>query len=343
MTSNRHHRAVGVWFFGCAFLVLSMVVVGGLTRLTRAGLSITEWKPITGILPPLGEAAWLDAFQRYQASPEFRLVNHQMDMSAFQRIFLIEYGHRLLGRIAGFVFFLPMLWFIKQKMLDRSKILFTSALLILGGIQGAAGWFMVKSGLIDIPRVSPYRLTIHLMLALFLLTLLAWGGARELRQERSYHAGLSWWISMGALGITATWGALMAGLHAGHLFSTFPKMAGFWVPPGMATLSPIWINLTENSVLVHFLHRILAISTATIVFYSWWSWRHRYAGTLATVLWRAIPILLGTQVFLGIATVMTYVPLPLASLHQTCGALLIGVVAAFGALLTRPEIPSDNL
>lgn len=336
MASERAHRAVGLWLLGCASLVWAMIVVGGITRLTHAGLSITEWKPVVGTLPPIGEAAWQEEFHRYQASPEYRLVNQGMDLAAFQRIFWIEYGHRLLGRGTGLAFLLPMLWFLRRGLLDRRRATFTGALLALGGLQGAMGWFMVKSGLVDVPRVSPYRLAMHLTLALLLLVLLAWGGARELRGAGVYRAGAAWGVTLAVLGLTAFWGALMAGLRAGLLFPSFPAMAGAWFPPGMLALAPAWLNPTENAVFVHFFHRLLALVSALLVLCSWWCWRSRLRGPWGLAFWWTIPSLLGLQLFLGATTVLRHVPLHLASMHQAVGALLIGAVAALGAHLAPP-------
>jgi len=335
--SLRPRRAVGLWLFGCAFLVLAMVVVGGVTRLTRSGLSITEWKPILGVIPPLGEAAWREEFARYQRSPEFILVNQGMQLPAFQRIYLVEYAHRLLGRLVGLVFLLPALWFSWRRWLTPRQLAFATGLFGLGALQGALGWFMVKSGLVDVPRVSPYRLAAHLVLALALLVLLCWGGARELRGPGPHRSGLAWLLCLGALGLTALWGALMAGHHAGYIFPSFPTMAGAWVPAGVAALRPPWVNLVDNPIAVHFFHRLLALGSSCAVLACWWAWRARLRGLFALALWWSIPSLLGLQILLGAATVLRHVALPLAVAHQANGALLLGVIGALGALLSPPS------
>jgi cytochrome c oxidase assembly protein subunit 15 len=331
------HAAVSLWLLGCALLVLAMIFIGGVTRLTHAGLSITEWKPILGAIPPLDGAAWQEEFARYQRSPEFRLINASMGLPEFQRIYLIEYTHRLLGRLVGLAFALPMLWFLARGALDARRAAFASGLLALGALQGGLGWFMVKSGLVDVPRVSPYRLAAHLTMALLLLVLLAWGAARELRPRGVPRIDGGLLAALVALGLTALWGALMAGLRAGYLFPSFPTMAGSWVPPGVFTLPSPWIDAVENPATVHFLHRLLALGASTLLLVAWWSWRSRLRGRLALALWWTIPSLLVLQILLGAATVLFHVPLPIAVAHQTNGALLLGVLGALGALLTPPE------
>jgi cytochrome c oxidase assembly protein subunit 15 len=341
MTPDGPRRAVGLWFLGCAALVFAMVVVGGVTRLTHAGLSITQWKPLTGVLPPLGETAWLDEFARYQASPEYRLVNLGMTLPQFQRIYLIEYGHRLLGRLAGAAFLLPMLWFLGRRSLTGPRVTFALALLALGGFQGGLGWFMVKSGLVDVPRVSPYRLAAHLGVALVLLVLLVWAGTRELAPGPR-RPGPLWGLCLGVLGLTALWGALVAGLRAGHLFPTFPRMNGAWIPAGVGALSPPWLDAFENAATVHAIHRLLALLSSALLLAGWWRWRGRLGGgRAALLLWAALPSLLALQGALGAATVLRHVPLGLAAAHQANAALLLAALAALGTRLV-PAPPANS-
>lgn len=340
-------RAVAAWIFAVAAMVLAMVVVGGVTRLTRSGLSIVEWKPVTGALPPIGEGAWLAEFAKYQASPEYRQVNHGMSLEAFKSIFLVEWFHRLLGRLIGVVTFVPLVVFAVRKRLGRRRAGQLGALFLLGGVQGALGWFMVKSGLVDLPRVSPYRLTAHLLMALAIFCGLIWVGLEELGalDERAPSAPRRaappllartrrWGTALlVATVLTISWGGFMAGLHAGHVAPTFPTMNGLWIPNGLLGDAPGLATPFENAVAVHFLHRLLAYATAAIAI---------AAGVAALAAARAtqggdrrlraaaVSVIgaVALQIALGALTVLQHVPVWLASWHQGNGALLLGLSVA---------------
>lgn len=322
---DKGDRAVGLWLLTCAACVVAMVLVGGVTRLTRSGLSITEWNPVAGALPPMGAHAWEEAFARYRATPEFQTVNHGMDLAAFQRIFLVEWGHRLLGRIAGFVFAVPLVVFAVKGRLRGARLGKLAGIFGLGALQGAVGWWMVKSGLVDVPRVSPYRLATHLLFAVALLALLIWHARDELDTSEPAPGATSLArrlaaLAIGAVVVTLTWGALMAGLHAGHVAPTFPTMNGAWVPVGMGSIER---DALENPITVHFVHRLLAYGTAAI------------AIAAAVTAWRATPdalvrrratwlvLLVVGQVTLGALTVLSHVRIDLASAHQVNAALLL--------------------
>jgi cytochrome c oxidase assembly protein subunit 15 len=337
--ASRPRRAVAVWIFTLAALVLTMVVVGGVTRLTRSGLSITEWKPVTGALPPMGVAAWQAEFAKYQASPEYRQVNVGMTLEGFQSIFLVEWFHRLLGRLIGVVTFLPLLAFAARRMLAKRRAIQLGGLFLLGGLQGALGWFMVKSGLVDLPRVSPYRLTAHLLMALAIFAGLLWVGLDEVfedpraatpeRPARVGHvAGVRWATALVVLSvITITWGGFMAGLHAGHVAPTFPTMNGAWIPDGLAGATPGLTTPFENAVLVHFLHRLLAYATAIVALATAVAVLRDAAGRGAAVARGAaiaVLVVLALQITLGALTVLQHVPVWLAAWHQGNGALLLG-------------------
>jgi cytochrome c oxidase assembly protein subunit 15 len=359
---KRSHRAVAIWIFTLAAMVLTMVVVGGVTRLTRSGLSITEWKPVTGALPPMGEAAWLAEFAKYQASPEYRQVNAGMTLAGFQSIFLVEWFHRLLGRLVGVVTFVPLVVFAARRMLAKRRGIQLGGLFLLGGLQGALGWFMVKSGLVDLPRVSPYRLTAHLLMALAIFAGLLWVGLDEVfegprgeakeateRPARVGHvAGLRWATALVAMSvITIAWGGFMAGLHAGHVAPTFPTMNGAWIPDGVLGAQGLAAPF-ENALLVHFLHRLLAYATAIVATAAAVAVLRSAAGrgaSLARGAAIAVIVVLALQITLGALTVLQHVPVWLAALHQGNGALLLGaaVVLLYATSRLRAQAASPSV
>lgn len=320
----RSRRPVALWLFASAFLVLAMVGVGGVTRLTRSGLSIVEWSPVRGTLPPRNEAEWQRAYAAYQASPEGRLVNARLDLAGFQSIFLVEWFHRLLGRFVGVFFLLPWLYFTLRRALSRPESLRYLGWFAAGGMQGALGWFMVKSGLLDRPHVSPYRLTAHLLLALVVLAGLTREGLRVAApQNRLAPAGVSRGPARAFLAlllVTLVWGGLMAGHKAGWVSDTFPLMHGAWFPSGMwraAGVSGLW----SDSYLVHFTHRTLGVALGLLgvgVFVAARRGRGPQRDAAAVLVG-----LVGLQVGLGIATVLLHVPIVLAVAHQVNGALLL--------------------
>ena len=327
-------RAVAAWLLCCCVLVFAMVVVGGVTRLTHSGLSITEWQPIVGTLPPLTDADWDAAFARYRATPEFRQVNHAMTLAAFKGIFWWEYAHRLLGRLIGMAFLVPFAWFALRRRIPPGYAAPLAGLFVLGGLQGAAGWFMVASGLVDDPRVSPFRLTLHLVLAFLIFGAMLWTalsllapraartgpppGARRVAR----HAAL---FALLVLVMVAS-GGLVAGIRAGFAYNTFPLMNGHLVPPEVLMLEPAWRNFFWNMATVQLDHRAIALA---LVLAGAWLWRRvrTTAGTSrgARRAADAVALMLAVQVTLGIATVVNAVPLPLAALHQAGAVILFGL------------------
>lgn len=313
-----------------------MVMLGGLTRLTHAGLSIVDWKPFTGIVPPLTHAQWLEEFGRYQQFPEYQLVNQGMDLASFQFIYFMEYAHRLLGRLLGLWFFAPLAYFwIRGRLSFRLKKRACMAL-FLGFSQGVMGWYMVKSGLVKDPSVSPYRLTAHLGLAVALYTLLFWTALEMIQAsfqasaniEPPFIAPLSL-ISCGGVSLTILYGGLVAGLKAGLIYNTFPLMEGQFIPSEWNFYHPFWVNFLENAALVQWVHRWLALTTVTlIVFTAWQTWRHSpNAPTRKAALFFAVAALI--QAALGIFTLLLHVPVSLGVLHQ--GTAII--VLSFGLTL----------
>jgi cytochrome c oxidase assembly protein subunit 15 len=335
-------RAVAVWIFTCAAMVLAMVVVGGVTRLTRSGLSIVEWKPVTGALPPMSPEAWQQEFAKYQASPEYQFVNHEMTIDGFKSIFLVEWFHRLLGRLVGVVTFVPLVVFAARRKISKVRAMQLTGMFALGALQGALGWFMVKSGLVDVPRVSPYRLTAHLSMALAIFAGLLWAALDEVRGERVIaRAPLDARRLAGALvamaAVTIAWGGLMAGLHAGHVAPTFPTMNGEWIPSGLAGASPSWSTPFENAVAVHFLHRMLAYATAIVAIAAGVVAFRRTSFSGARIAAIGLFVVVGLQIALGAFTVLQHVPVWLAAWHQGNGALLLGfAVALLHALRGAP-------
>ncbi|MBM3569237.1 MAG: heme A synthase [Alphaproteobacteria bacterium] len=310
-------RAVAAWLFVCAALVAAMVVFGGLTRLTESGLSIVEWRPITGALPPLTAAAWDAEFAKYRESPEYKHVNLGMSMAGFQRIYLVEWGHRLLGRLIGLVVLVPLIWWWWRGRIDRALGLRVLALSVLGGLQGAMGWYMVASGLVSNPAVSHYRLAAHLALALVIFAGLWWlalDAGEGRKAERDGKAALV----AGLIFLQSLSGALVAGLDAGMAANTWPRMGDGLVPANWNELEPWWLNWLENPSTVQFSHRSSAWLAAAAAVWLWWHMRDRRGAD-----W--LPILVVVQFALGVATVLSQVAIPIAALHQAVAVALFAL------------------
>ena len=307
-----------------------MIVVGGVTRLTHSGLSITEWQPIVGTLPPLSAADWEGAFAKYQATPEYQQVNKGMALSEFRGIFWWEYFHRLLGRLIGAAFLLPFLWFAVRRRIPPGYGWKLAGIFVLGGAQGAMGWYMVKSGLVDDPRVSQFRLTAHLGLAFVIFGAMFWVALSLLRPQRvnvaadALRPGRRFANMVTALVfLMVLTGGFVAGIRAGFAYNTFPLMNGDVVPPEILMLEPWWKNFFYNMATVQFDHRLLAWVLAFVVPALWWRVR-RTPGMPARARAGAdwLLVLLAAQIALGIATLLHVVPLPLAAVHQA-GAVLV--------------------
>ena len=352
------NRAVAVWLGCCAAMVLVMVVLGGATRLTGSGLSMVTWHPLLGAFPPMGAAEWEALFRAYQASPEFRTVNFWMTVEDFKTIFWVEYVHRMWGRATGVVFLVPYLWFLLRRRLERRLALRLAGVFALGAAQGLLGWYMVKSGLADLPEVSQYRLAAHLALAFLIYGLLVWPTfvllaprpprlasrvARRLRRHAKWALG---WIAL-----TVVAGAFVAGIDAGLAYNTFPLMEGRVVPQVAFALEPWHYNFFENPALVQFNHRLLGIGLAGLVLWLW----DRARRSRAKLAWRArmaIDSLCAAtlvQAGLGIATLLTQVAFPFAMLHQF-GALALFTLALWtvyelgtpDAVVARTLRPNSN-
>ena len=322
-------RAIAVWLLACCALVFAMVVVGGVTRLTHSGLSITEWQPIVGTLPPLSAADWDVAFAKYQATPEYRLVNHGMAVAEFKRIFWWEYAHRLLGRLIGVAFFVPLVWFAMRRAIPSGYGASLAAIFVLGNLQGGLGWYMVKSGLVDDPQVSPFRLTAHLALAFVIFGAMLWVALSLLRPApATQRPGLR----RAAFGLVAlvfamvVSGGFVAGIRAGFAYNTFPLMNGALVPAEIMSITPWWKNFFYNMATVQFDHRAIALALAIAVPLVWWAVRRSEASPRARLAANLVLAMLVLQIALGIATLLSVVPLPLAAAHQA-GAVILFALA----------------
>ncbi|HEY1708415.1 MAG TPA: COX15/CtaA family protein [Rhizomicrobium sp.] len=321
--------AVGVWLLVVAAMVIAMVVVGGLTRLTGSGLSITEWDPILGAIPPLSDSVWQDAFHKYQQIPQYSDLNAGMTLDGFKAIYWWEWTHRLLGRTIGLVFFVPFVWFawtgaIARKEWPRMIVLFG-----LGGLQGAVGWWMVESGLEVRDSVSQYRLAIHLGVAVLLLGALLWTALEYLRSTDARGTKpvsvtlRAWSVALvGLIYVQMLLGALVAGLHAGLIYNNWPMMGWHWLPEGPFFNTPWWINFFENPGLAQFDHRMVAYAVLLIALPLAWRIRQLQPAKRAVDAAGFVFVLTITQVLLGIVTLRTHVYIPVAMLHQLTAALL---------------------
>jgi len=332
-------RAVAIWLFVTAALVFAMVVVGGITRLTGSGLSITEWKPIMGAVPPMNAADWAEAFEKYRAIPQYEQVNAGMTLGEFKGIFWWEWIHRQLGRVIGFVFAIPFIVFLLMRRMPRRLIWRCGVLLGLGGLQGLIGWWMVSSGLSERVDVAPERLAVHLGLALLIFAGLIWTGLEAWNGEEHSRHPVGWSrgaaILLGAIFLQCLLGGLVAGAKAGLVYTDWPMMNGEWLPPvawGQGALA-----LLHDQALVQFNHRIVAYGLligGTVYAVQAWRWRLAEglglsAFVLAGALW--------LQAALGVATLMNAVPLGLGVLHQAGAALVLAVVTVNLWLVRRSQ------
>lgn len=335
--SQQHPRTpdhgLVVWLAICCMAIFAMVVIGGVTRLTGSGLSMVEWRPLMGLLPPMTAGEWERVFTLYKASPQFQLVNLQMSLAEFQNIFWWEYVHRLWGRLIGLIFVLPLIWFAVRRRIGRRLGFQLFGLLMLGLAQGLLGWYMVKSGLVDRPEVSQYRLTAHLALALLLyaalfmtaLSLLPpraaqWSSPERIaaRRLRPFTAGLIFVVVMTILA-----GGFMAGTDAGRIYNTYPLMDGRLFPPGYFRIDPWLLNPFENVIAVNFNHRWLGTITALFTGLIWLLGRRLASGPRRIT--NAVSGVVAVQFGLGITTLLTEVPVAPAALHQAGAVLLLTV------------------
>ncbi|OSZ69189.1 heme A synthase [Sphingomonas sp. IBVSS1] len=312
-------RAIAGWLLGIAALVFAMVVVGGITRLTESGLSITRWDVVAGTLPPLTEAEWQHQFALYQQSSQYQLMNRGMSLAAFKGIFFWEYVHRLLGRLVGLAFALPLAWFWLKRQIPAGYKPRLLALFALGGLQGAIGWWMVASGLVDRTEVAPERLAVHLSNALIIMAGCIWTALDLLDGDRPRHdRPRAWvWPVAALLAVQILWGAFTAGLRAGHASDTWPLMFGALVPDGILASAR---DAIADPVSVQFLHRSLAWAVAAAILLVALRLWQAGAGVRALALGGLVLL----QFALGVLVIINHVPIPLGVAHQGVAALLVG-------------------
>ncbi len=308
------NRALYFWLFGVAFMVFAMAVIGAVTRLTESGLSMVEWRPLIGTLPPLNEAEWNRVFALYQESPEFQKKNIGMNLTEFKNIFFWEWLHRLWGRLIGAAYAIPLFYFWIKKLIPQGYKLKLFIGLILGGLQGLMGWYMVKSGLIDRPSVSHFRLAAHLVLAFIIFAYLLWLAfslKNKVQETSSFCLRRHAWITMAFITITIIWGAYVAGLDAGLVYNNWPMMGPYWIPPELQS----FISILIDPVSVQFTHRWLAMITSIIVL--------GFAYRIRSLTLTGMVVL---QIGLGIVTLLSQVAIPLAAMHQAGAFILVGLM-----------------
>jgi cytochrome c oxidase assembly protein subunit 15 len=342
-----NYTAVSAWLSLCMVMIALMVIVGGLTRLTESGLSIVEWKPISGIFPPASDAEWDKEFAGYKATPQFNKSFPDMDVTGFKHIYWLEYAHRLLGRVAGAVFLLPLLWFALRRTLNARQSLKLAAIFGLGFAQGLVGWFMVRSGLMNEPHVSPVLLAFHLATGFTLFALILW---QALSFSTSYESTGDFELPhpplvlklFSCLVVTLIFlqvilGAGVAGLHAGLTYNTFPLMDGQWVPEGLWPSGTWYKDLFADVTTVQFCHRLMAYSLTLVIPLFWMIGRNNpHVAHLLPILFSILVV----QFLLGVLALLFVVPVPLASLHQANALLLFGIAVT---ILHRLFIPLRNI
>lgn len=344
-------RRIANWLFACCALVFAMVVLGGVTRLTRSGLSIVEWQPISGILPPLSQEAWLDLFEKYRHSPEYQKVNAGMSLDDFKGIFWLEYYHRLLGRIIGLAFFVPFAWFLVKRAVSPRLGLRLAGIFVLGGLQGVMGWYMVDSGLIHDPRVSPFRLTAHLLLAFGIYAAMLWTALDLIAPQQRYAGAPAARALRRAMTVTS-WlvvlmlvtGGIVAGTRSGLAYNTFPLMNGHVIPPELFMLDPWYRNFAHNPATIQFDHRLFAWALAFVVPWTWWRALQGSLDPRTRFLFHLLLASLVAQIVLGITTLLHAVPVVLGAAHQG-GALVVFTVVLLlnHALRAAPAAPLGSV
>jgi len=330
--NDKTKRFIIIWLITACFLIFLLLVVGGITRLTHSGLSMVEWKPLIGTIPPLNEAQWNQTFDLYQQFPEYQKLNEGMQLSEFKKIFLWEYAHRLIGRLIGLIFVIPFLYLLILRRLNREWIKRLLIMFTFGLAQGLLGWYMVKSGLVDNPYVSHYRLAAHLIMAFILMGYIFWSLlmliSNSFPQKENVDLKRGAWIILFIVTVQIVYGAFTAGLKAGFAYNTFPKMNGAWLPPGFLALAPMYKNFFENPYTVQFLHRTLGWLNIFLIIVVWIYTKREEMEPRPKM---AINMLSGWVIFqflLGVLTLVLVVPISLAVLHQA-GAMILFLLSIF--------------
>jgi len=330
-----NNKLIAQWLLVCAVVILAMILLGGVTRLTDSGLSMVEWKPLIGIIPPLNQVDWQQLFLKYQQFPEYQKINLGMTLQEFKVIFMYEYLHRVLGRLIGLIFIVPFAYFYFSRSISPQLLPKLLLMLFLGGCQGLMGWYMVKSGLVDVPHVSQYRLTAHLGLAVLIYGFILWTALALINPPTVQPAGLAKpaCILSALIFLMILSGGLVAGTKAGYAYSTWPLMGDSFIPAGLYDMSPAWLSAFENITTIQFNHRIFAYLIALLVVcFAIYAVKLKVAGKVRTGVFCML-FLLVVQIGLGISTLIFYVPIAVAAAHQ------IGAVA----LLTTTLFVSHSL
>lgn len=340
---NRQSKAIPVWLFLGCFLIFSMVVIGGITRLTQSGLSMVEWDPVIGSLPPLNAEQWNEVFDKYKASPEYQKINYHFELDDFKSIFWWEYIHRALGRLIGLVFLIPFIYFWMTGKISRRLMPKLIVIFLLGALQGFVGWYMVKSGLVDKPYVSHYRLALHLSVAFGTFAYTFWVGLDEwlqYKKESTASPSLRRWtvVFLVVLTIQIIYGAFVAGLKAGYVYTTWPKMGDRWIADAVTAMEPFYRNFLEGLGGVQFIHRYIAYALIALAVYLWIKSR-KVSATQAQR--TGTNLLLGMttiQIALGVFTLVYAVPVAMGVIHQV-GAFFLLAIAVYllHRLQGRPE------
>lgn len=329
----QNDKKIATWLLLVATVIFGMILLGGTTRLTHSGLSMVNWKPIMGVIPPMNDHDWMETFHHYQQSVEYQKVNYHMTVNEFKEIFYFEYFHRLLGRMIGVLFLFPFLYFWYKKMIRKSLTPQMIIIFILGGLQGLLGWYMVKSGLVNDPHVSQYRLTAHFMSAILIYSYLLWVAFGLIKKEQQ-HFEPSIQIKMFKLSTVLTFliafmmatGGFVAGTRAGHAYNTFPLMAGKFIPDGLYSLQPFWHNWFENITTIQFNHRMIAYIIIIFASFVIFKLRHHTTSTKIHTITLWLMIVLTLQITLGIANILLAVPVVLGVSHQGGAVLLLTVM-----------------
>ncbi len=328
-TAQENDKLIARWLLTCAVVIFGMILLGGVTRLTDSGLSMVEWRPLMGIIPPLSQQDWQALFIKYQQFPEYQKLNLGMTLAEFKVIFMYEYLHRVLGRIIGLLFFIPFVYFYFTRRISPQLLPKLLLMLFLGGFQGLMGWYMVKSGLVDIPHVSQYRLTSHLGLAIVIYGFIVWTALSLINKTTNQPSGLGRLacILSGLIFLMILSGGLVAGTRAGYAYSTWPLMGDSFIPAGLYSMSPVWLSAFEDITTIQFNHRIFAyIIAALVVGFSLVALRKNISTSARNGIYIMLFLLL-VQITLGISTLIFHVPVAIAAAHQ------IGAVALLTATL----------
>jgi cytochrome c oxidase assembly protein subunit 15 len=337
-------KPVRVWLFTVAALIFVMVSIGGATRLTGSGLSITEWQPIMGAIPPLTDAAWQDAFDKYRQIPQYQHVNQGMSLSAFKFIYWWEWSHRFLARLVGVVFFVPFVYFVFAGRIAWALAPKLGIIFLLGGLQGFIGWYMVSSGLAGRVDVSQYRLALHLSLAILILGAVLWiaFGLRDLPPAQRAASSLRGYgsakVVLGLVFLQIVAGAFVAGMKAGAGYNTWPLMEGRIIPDGLLALHPRWANLFENALTVQFNHRIIAYVLFGAALWQVWRIVQHTSGSAGQPSAMALLLAITAQIALGIWTLLARVPIELGLAHQA-GAVTVFWIAVWHLHALSPGRP----